>query len=259
MMSETGGAAVRPRQPRSRGGRGIRAGRRGACAPRLAGLRFRRPAISNSPGRRSARRWPRLRDARRRRDPGDSGHAVRRQPRQERPAVGDEQLHGATIPGSRCGSAAISAIDPKLLQAAADRIAAVAPAAERRAETLARRRRPRHQRPGRQFQHRQARAHAVGRAWVSAGPRRRSAASRIRGSMRRSTARRGSASAASSCSRISCSPACWSSASTRRPTPAAARFPQIEFVKAPLSARPSEGDRRLSRPRRRAARTASRR
>ena len=95
------------------------------AAPRRP--RFRRPAISNSPGRRSATGSPALARARRAANPGGAGHAVRREPCQERPAVGDEQLYGGAIRGSRCGSAAISAIDPKLLDAAAERIAGVAP------------------------------------------------------------------------------------------------------------------------------------
>ncbi len=218
------------------------------AAPRAAAIS--RPAISNSPARRSARRWPACAARGARRDPGGAGHAVRREPRQERPAVGDEQLYGRAIPGSRCGSAAISAIDPNLLAAAADRIAAVAPAAER-ADIAARRRRPRHQRPRRQLQHRQDRAHAVGGAGVRLG---RGGVQRRRASAGRRGARPRGAARLPPHRRVSVFPVHRRSGQAhlrRRPTRPPPAFPQIEFVKAPLSARPSAGHRRLSRPHRR--------
>ena len=69
--------------------------------------------------------------ARRAADLGGAGHAVRREPRQERPAVGDEQLHGRQSrrrgparPRSRRSTRSCS-------HAAADRIAARRPTANR--------------------------------------------------------------------------------------------------------------------------------
>ncbi len=101
------------------------------------------------------------------------------------------------------------AIEPKLLDAAAERIAGGERRDATRADDAAGRRRPRHQRPRRQFQHRQDRAHAVGGDGLRLGrggvQRRR----RIRASTPRSTRARGSAFAASSSFRISSSPACW--------------------------------------------------
>ena len=106
-MTRNGGAALRPRQPRRRGGRRVRVAGGGA-APASARATISPPAISNSPR-------PTIRDglaalvgARRAAHPRGAGHAVRREPRQKRPAVGDQQLRrrqprhrGAAWPRSR--------------------------------------------------------------------------------------------------------------------------------------------------------------
>ena len=69
-------------------------------APRLApraGVRFRHRLSRIRPAD-DPRRARRARGARRPPHPRRAGHAVRREPRQERPAVGDEQLLPPTIP-----------------------------------------------------------------------------------------------------------------------------------------------------------------
>ncbi len=182
-------------------------------------LEFARPTIARGPGCAPG--------ARRAADPRDPRHAVRREPRQERSAVGDEQLHRRQ-PGHR-GAAWPRPRDRA--EAARRRCRSASPqwrpwGARGTLADAARRRRPRHQRPRRQFQHRQDWRACCGRVWGSAGPRRRSAGSLTRASTRRSNARRGSASAASSCSRISCSPESWSNASTPRPMRSRRGFPR---------------------------------
>ncbi len=131
--------------------RASRAWRRGAISP---------PATSNSPGRRSARASLRSPSAARGAILAIPGHAVRGQPRQERPAVGNEQLYGRPTPASTSVSAATSG---------SSRTCSMPPpsASRRRCRTgalgfAARRRWPRHQRPRRQFQCRQADPDVVG-------------------------------------------------------------------------------------------------
>ena len=156
--------------------------------PRWPRLRDRLSRIRPADNRRGARR---LAGARRGRHTGDAGHAVRREPRQERPAVGDEQLHG----GAARGRGAARPRSRRSTRNCSRRRPTASPPSRRRRnapDSLLRRRRPRHQRPGRQRQHREGRAHAVGRAGLRLGrggvQRRRASAGR-RGARPRGAAR----------------------------------------------------------------------
>ena len=227
------GAAVRARQPRSRGGRRVRA----AAAALRARLRtaISPPAISNSPGRRSAKgslRWSRAAPRRIYAVPGmlfAASHVKNDLPWEMNSFI-------AAHPGIDVRLGRDLAIDAKLLAAAAD--------AHRRRGA------------GRTRRHAAASSSGAapttptpirtspssrgccGRGWGSAGPRRRSAASPIRASTLRSTALRGWASAASSCFPISCSPASWSSASTPQTDAVGGALPGDRIRQGGLSARP---------------------
>ncbi len=154
-----------------------------ALRARLARPRFRDrlSRIRPADDRRSARRFA---CARRGEDIGRAGHAVRREPRQERPAVGDEQLHGRASGGR--GAARPRPRDRPETARGRGRPHRRRRAGERTLGIAARCRRPRHQRPRRQRQYREDRAHAVGRARLRLG---RSGVQRRRASARRRGAR----------------------------------------------------------------------
>ena len=224
-----GGADLRARQPRPRGGRASSSWWRRRCA-RACRNTISPPAISNSPARRSATGSPRWRARGARRIlavPGmlfAASHVKNDLPWEMNSFIADN-------PGIDVRLGRDLAIDAKLLNAAADRIAAAAAARNARRDA-ARRRRARHQRPRRQFQHRQDRPHAVGGDGLRLG---RGRLQRGRPSARRRGARPRRAARLSPhrrVSRISCSPACWSNASTPRPT------------RSPLASRRSSSSRR---------------
>ena len=128
---EKRGDAVRPWQPRPRGDRRVRGFRR-AAAPRFCRRPSSRPAISNSLGPRSATGSTALAARGAAAHSGGSRHALCREPREERPAVGDRTASPPRIRRVELRFGRELAIEPKLLAAARDRIEAAERAAPAR-------------------------------------------------------------------------------------------------------------------------------